>query len=222
MSVEVQPAAIFFDVDGVLIDSVQVKGKAFVLTFSDFPNMQEKILAFHLEHGGVTRKTKLERIFIEILNMVPSSQELQERLDSFTSIVAEQVIAAPEIRGARQALDFWSRRVPLHAVSATPTAELCRILTERDLSHYFTSVHGWPPDKSQSVKELVTQYGYNPNRCALVGDSREDALAAKSSGIPFVQVSANSETDFHDRELIIRDLEGLTSAIESALRTTNQ
>jgi beta-phosphoglucomutase-like phosphatase (HAD superfamily) len=52
-----QPEAIFFDVDGVLIDSLAIKGDSFSRAFNDYPEAREEIIAFHLSHGGVTKKS---------------------------------------------------------------------------------------------------------------------------------------------------------------------
>lgn len=214
--------AIFFDVDGVLIDSLDVKGRAFVGVFSDYPERHTEIMDFHLAHGGVTRGKKIEMIFRLIHGRDPTFDEIEIRVALFTSLVVDAVIAAPEIRGASEALANWSSQIPLHAVSATPTEELVFILEQREMTRFFTSVHGWPPDKSKTVQRMIDEHGYEPKSCVLVGDSKEDFAAAKKTGIHFVQVSLNPLTDFVESESVIRDLDGLSSAIESVLQRSLQ
>jgi HAD superfamily hydrolase (TIGR01549 family) len=211
------PQAIFFDVDGVLIDSLDIKGEAFARAFGEFPERHAEIVAIHLVHGGVTRSEKLELIFRTVFGRAPTTDELDARVEVFAATVVDAVIAAPEIRGASQALAQWSACAPLHAVSATPTEELAHILEQRGLTDFFTSVSGWPPRKPEAVRVLLVEHGYEPSRCILVGDSREDLEAAKSAGVRFVQVCRSVEMDFAESDRVIRDLIGLSDAIESVL-----
>jgi len=212
------PHAIFFDVDGVLIQSLDIKGEGFAQTFSEFPDQHDEIVRLHLEHGGVTRSEKLKLIFQSVYGRGPTSEELDARLEIFSSCVLESVITAPEVCGASQALAHWSARTPLHAVSATPVAELVHILGLRGLTHFFTSIQGWPPPKPQLVQISLDRHSYDPARCVLIGDSREDFIAANSTGVHFIQVSRDPERDFIEADSVIRDLVGLSEAISSVLR----
>lgn len=216
------PQAIFFDVDGVLIDSLEIKGEAFAKTFGEFPESHDEIVAFHLEQGGINRREKLELIFRSVFRREPTSAELDARVAKFAAYVVDAVIAAPEIRGASQALAHWSARTSLHAVSATPTDELVHILNQRGLSDFFTSVQGWPPTKSEAVKAFLDRHNYEPDRCLLVGDSREDFEVARSARIHFVQVSNSPVMDFSESEWVVRDLVDLGDAIAGVLRPPAQ
>jgi len=217
-----RPEAIFFDVDGVLIDSLAVKGDAFSRAFSDYPEAREEIIAFHLSHGGVTRSDKITLLFRLIVGREPSAQEIADRIRQFSSSVFEGVVAAPEIPGARAALEEWSGKVALHAVSATPTDELRLIFDRRNITKFFTSVHGWPPKKELTVQYILTAYGYDPAACILVGDSREDLHAALAAGVSFIQISPPGESKFDESDVVIGDLRGLTAAVEVAMGTDLQ
>ncbi len=214
--------AIFFDVDGVLIDSLDIKGEAFALAFSEFPNRRDEIMRFHLEHGGVTRSEKLALIFHSVYGREATADELDARVAVFGAFVVSAVIAAPEIRGASGALGYWSTRASLHAVSATPTEELVHILEKRGLSDFFTSVQGWPPNKTKTIKTLLGEHAYDPDRCVLVGDSREDLNAASSASTHFVQVSRSPESDFAESIWVVRDLADLSGVLESVVRLSAQ
>ena len=209
-----QPEAIFFDVDGVLIDSLAIKGDAFSRAFSDYPEAREEILAFHLSHGGVTRSEKITRLFRLIVGREPSPQEVSDRMRQFSASVFEGVVAAPEIPGAYAALKEWSEKVPLHAVSATPTDELRRILDRRNIAKFFTSIHGWPPEKESTVREVIAMRGYRSSACILVGDSREDLHAAVATNVQFIQVSPLAASRFDESDVVISDLLGITAAVE--------
>ena len=211
------PEALFFDVDGVLIDSMQVKGEAFAQAFDDFPGCREAIIALHLANGGVTRSAKIGLIYETILNQDPQPTDINSRVAAFSRAVVERVIAAPEIPGASEALGRWAQKSALHAVSATPTEELLVIFDRRGMTGYFRSVQGWPPKKGDAVRQILADFGYNPDHCVLIGDSPEDSAAAQTAGVRFVQVSASPASDFVHINAVIRDLHGLDDAINRVL-----
>jgi phosphoglycolate phosphatase-like HAD superfamily hydrolase len=216
------PEAIFFDVDGVLIESLSVKGEAFALVFSDFPDDRDSIIDYHLAHGGVNRVEKIRQIFVQLTGRMPTDSELAERVHAFSELVVEQVITAPEIAGAGMALEFWSARVPLHAVSATPLDELLVIFDRRGMSQYFASIHGWPPKKTELLPELVRDLGYATGACVMVGDSAEDEAAARAAGTLFIRVSPHEQDRSTEGVPVIRDLHGLTDAISTLRGRTSQ
>jgi phosphoglycolate phosphatase len=215
------PEAIFFDVDGVLIESLSVKGEAFALVFKDFPDDRGSIIDYHLAHGGVNRVEKIRQIFVELTGRQPTDSELAERVHAFSESVVEQVIAAPEIAGAGMALESWSARVPLHAVSATPLDELLVIFDRRGMSQYFASIHGWPPKKTDLLPALVRELAYAAEACVMVGDSAEDEAAALAAGILFIRVSPNEGDQSPTGVPVIADLHGLTDAISTLRGRTN-
>lgn len=212
------PDAIFFDVDGVLIDSMGVKGEAFAAAFDDRADLHDEIIAFHHARGGVTRSQKIAGIFELAFGRAPTSQELDARVAAFSDAVLQQVIVAPEIPGATRAVRRWADRAPLHAVSATPAAELVHVFAERGMTPSFTSVTGWPPHKSEIVASIIAQHGYRPGHCVLIGDSREDLASARACGVHFVQVSGSAASDLPESTVTVRDLTTLDDAVEQALR----
>lgn len=180
------PAAVFLDVDGVLIDSVDVKGDVFVEIFADFPNSAEQVLAFHRAHGGLTREIKIRQILELLGDESPSEPEVLDRISHFATLVVERVIQAPQISGTHTFLQEWSNRCPFYAVSATPDEELQRILVARGLKPFFRKVRGWPPEKSGLIVQEIASGGFEASQCILVGDSDEDYHAAQRASVPFI------------------------------------
>ena len=120
------------------------------------------------------------------------------------------------------ALEFWSARVPLHAVSATPLDELLVIFDRRGMSQYFASIHGWPPKKTELLPELVRDLGYAPQACVMVGDSAEDEAAAHAAGTLFIRVNPNEQDRSPGSGPVIADLHGLTDAISALAGLTSE
>lgn len=202
-------AAIFFDVDGVLIDSVELKGQVFAEVFSDFPSETERILALHRANGGVSRARKTKLIYRELTGKEIDCYDYARRINLFSMLISDQVIDAPEISGARKALEALDNLVWMHAVSATPVEELMQVLVKRRIHSFFRSVHGDPPEKSESVRRLLLHHGYKTQDCFLVGDAYEDEQAALTNGLTFIQVGRVDDRKLEYAALKIDSLQGL-------------
>jgi beta-phosphoglucomutase-like phosphatase (HAD superfamily) len=207
------PDALFFDVDGVLIDSLAIKGEALAETFRDFPNSRQIVIDFHQANGGLTRTRKISMLYRLLAGADASKREIQERSARFGETVQQRVVAADEILGAEAALRWWAPKCPLYAVSATPSAELGFVLAARGIVHFFRGIRGWPPAKDKVISELLTEHGYAAQRCVLIGDSREDLLASRRSGVQFIHVCAPPNEALPGQHPTIGNLQALNSAI---------
>ncbi|MDB9921701.1 HAD hydrolase-like protein [Actinomycetota bacterium] len=216
------PEAIFFDVDGVLIDSLTIKGDAFSHAFSDYPDAHDEVVSFHRAHGGVNRSEKIAALHLLIVGRAPTERELADRITSFAVAVVRGVMDAPEIPGAGTAIAEWFEKSTLYAVSATPTDELRSIFDRRDLTQYFRCILGWPPDKGLSIQEVITTQGHLPSSCILVGDSLEDLQAAISTGVQFIQVCPPSAPKFVESNAVIENLHDLSNAIRLVMKKSPQ
>jgi phosphoglycolate phosphatase-like HAD superfamily hydrolase len=201
--------AVFFDVDGVLIDSVGVKGDAFADAFAGYPDRRDAIIAFHQANGGLPRGSKIRRILEEVFERDATTAEVDRITALFAASVLDRVLGAPEIEGASATLTALRRDIPMHAVSATPEAELIHILAERNWTRHFTSIHGVPPEKAETVRILIQKHGYEPARCFLIGDSSHDHAAAVANGVPFIHVSTNESDRISDAAVVVPDLVSL-------------
>ena len=68
--------AILFDFDGVLVESVDIKTKAFAKLFeNEGPEIVNKVVEYHLANGGVSRFKKFDYIYIYSYNTFSSSSK---------------------------------------------------------------------------------------------------------------------------------------------------
>ena len=96
---------IIFDFDGVLVESVELKGKAFEILFADESlSIRKQIVKYHLENGGVSRYDKIKYIYKNILNRSLTEEKYQELLKRFSEIVVDLVCKAEEVKGATDTL----------------------------------------------------------------------------------------------------------------------
>ena len=179
--------AIFFDFDGVLVESMQVKIEAFRSLYAPYGrDIEEKALAHYLANTGIARGIRITECHRAFLGREPSEAEVRALSDRFGELVEDRVVACAWVPGAKEVLERWYRRLPLFVVSATPNAELARILERRGMAHYFAAVHGSPPDKITVIGRLLQEHGWSGDRVLMVGDGPPDHRAAAANGVAFV------------------------------------
>ena len=178
--------AFFFDFDGVLADSVEVKTRAFAKLFEPHgPEVVARVVAHHRDHGGMTRVDKFCHYYHEYLGKSLSKKEMADLCQRFSELVVDKVVAAPEINGADEFLQRWCGRLACFVISATPDEEIKEIVKRRGMEGYFKEVFGAPVDKKKNLETLLAKYNLNPSRCCFFGDAESDYLAAHSCGVDF-------------------------------------
>ena len=179
--------AIVFDFDGVLVESVDVKTRAFAALYAEYGDrIVKQVVDYHLHHGGVSRFEKF-RYYQEVLLGKTLTKEEETQLgDRFAEYVENAVVEAAYVSGAYEFLENNYQSIPLFVASGTPDQELKRIISRRNMSHYFVSVHGSPTKKGAIIQEILTTHRLNPDRVLMVGDAIADYEGASIAGVKFI------------------------------------
>jgi phosphoglycolate phosphatase-like HAD superfamily hydrolase len=151
---------VFFDFDGVILDSVHVKTEAFAAMFSSYgPEVEKQVVAYHLANGGMSRFEKFTFYYQSLLKKTISPAEVISLSGKFSDLVLEKVIRAPFIDGALEVLEELKKtNIPAYVVSGTPDAEIKLIVKRIKLDSYFREVHGSPGTKKKlSPISLIKQ-----------------------------------------------------------------
>lgn len=186
--------ALFFDFDGVLVDSLEVKTRAFARIFEPFGSeIVGKVVDHHHRHGGMTRVDKFHHYYAEFLHQPLDAAGLEELCHRFSEMVVDEVVAAPEIPGAEAFVQAHCEKMPCFVVSAAPEAELMVIVRRRGYDRYFREVRGAPCSKKQNLDLLLKKYGFAPERCWFFGDAESDYRAAESGGVNFLGILPGPE-----------------------------
>jgi len=199
--------AVFFDFDGVVLDSVVVKTEAFAEMYAGYgQDIQQQVVAYHLANGGVSRFEKF-RHYHETLLDIPMTDELMAKLcKAFNRLVFYRILNAPFIDGVQETLyALQKHNTPCFVASGTPDNELCRIVEERGLSPFFREVHGSPRTKGEIVQDVCDRHGLEPKRCLFIGDALTDFDAAHSLSMAFLGITAR-ENPFPERTLVAKKL----------------
>jgi HAD superfamily hydrolase (TIGR01549 family) len=179
------PAAILFDFDGVIVDSVNVKTDAFRALFRDEKEHLPAILEFHLANGGMSRFVKFEIIYRDILKKTLNSEHAKELGIRFSELVKRKVIESPYMPGSLDFIQKYSARIPLFIASATPLDELYEIVSRRGLLSYFREIHGAPRSKPEIIRDILNRHGLGAADMPFIGDAINDYKAALETASPF-------------------------------------
>lgn len=188
--------AIFFDFDGVLAESADIKTEAFRTMYAPYgAAVVAAVLEHHQTHAGVSRRKKIRYCHKYLLGRRLSEDDLEQLAQHFSRLVEDAVVEALWVPGARDALDRLHGRLPMFIISGTPKEELRRITARRRMDGYFVEVHGSPPSKVPIVRDLLERYRLAGERVLFVGDSTTDHEAASATGLAFLGRVAPGDPD---------------------------
>ena len=185
--------ALFFDFDGVLADSVEVKTNAFAKLFEKFGlEIQAKVVEHHRNNGGMTRRDKFVYYYQNYLKKTADSVQIEHLCNEFSSLVVDDVVASPEISGAEHFLKKCSEKVQCFVISATPDEEIEQIVRRRGIDGYFKDLFGSSCSKTKHVNNLLGKYGFKPDQSLFFGDAGSDYRAATETDVDFIGILPNS------------------------------
>jgi len=176
--------AVFFDFDGVIKDSVEVKSGAFYDLFLPFSKeLAEKVKKHHEDNGGMSRYEKLP-LYLGWAGQPTDEKTIEEYASQFSRKVTQRVIDSPWVCGASDYLQNQHNQ-QFYLVSATPQKEIEIILKALHIDSQFDVIIGSPTEKSVAVSNIMDQYQLEVADCVMIGDAISDYKAAKTNNISF-------------------------------------
>ncbi len=192
--------AVFLDFDGVILESVDVKGWAFGELFKEYPQWREQIIKYHHAHGGVPRYDKIRYIYREFLKRPLTEDSFNKLCQQYSRLVFDRVIASKFVLGAFEFLNEYYKELRLFIISGTPQDEIRRIVIERELDIYFEGVLGSPESKDFWTEYLLKKHHLKANEVLWVGDAISDYEAAIRDHIPFIGRVRESRDIFEEKD----------------------
>jgi len=188
--------SIFFDFDGVIADSVNVKTEAFAKMYESYgKEVKNSVITHHLANGGISRFEKLKKYHKDFLGIDLSNKQIQQLAAKFHDLVVQKVIDAHFIPGALEFLKKYYLYVPLYVISATPHNEINEIVNKKGLKTYFQGIYGSPKSKQHWANFIIRINAFNPEKVIFVGDALSDYNAALDCGLYFVARIEKSENN---------------------------
>lgn len=202
---------IFFDFDGVLAESVNIKTEAFRRMYLPYgEDFAQKVVDHHIANGGMSRYEKVKIYNGEWLGEEINKEKIQQLSDIFSDLVVDGVVNSKEVTGTSDFLNS-SLDYKKYIITGTPTIEIQPILERRNMNHFFEKIYGSPEKKDYWVKEILKNKKILPEQCVFIGDALADYNAAIGNNITFIlRETKEAENLFkHYRGYRIKDLTSL-------------
>ena len=195
---------IVLDFDGVLVESVGIKDRAYEIIFGGYPHFDEIIEYCHANNATI-RFDKFRHVYQHILRQKYTEDIEKELSRKFSQLVVQKIIECPSVPGALEFLDFFYKKVPMYLASINSHEELKRILEARNMAHYLKDVYTIPWLKEDALKDILKNENSDPDQVVFIGDSPEDYQSAQKAGVRFIGRSSNKRLDQYDIS-VCRDL----------------
>lgn len=183
---------IFFDFDGVILDSVDCKTKAFKSMYEKYgKKIACDVEAYHIKNGGVSRFEKFRFWHKKYLGIDINDTVLNQLSDEFSSLVLDKVLSSKEIEGSLNFIKNKSKNYKCWIVTGTPTNEMKNIVNQLGITKYFIGIHGSPKNKKYWVDFLLKNFKLNPEETLFLGDATTDYEAALWGNLKFALRESN-------------------------------
>lgn len=188
---------IFWDFDGVVKESIDVKTAAFVRLFDEYSSeLKDKVKNHHMVNGGMSRFDKLP-IYLSWAGQEYKEETINDYCNRFSELVFEGVINSDWVPGAESYLKSNPYKQNFIMVSATPQEELELILEKLNLKQCFNNIFGSPKRKKDAISETLKYSNIPPQKSLMIGDAQEDMDAAQDNNVDFLlRVHLNNELLF--------------------------
>jgi len=205
---------VFFDFDGVIKESVEVKTDAYCQLFERFgEEMARRVKAHHEANGGMSRFEKIP-LYLDWCGSAQTTGLVKDYCNRFSRLVTDRVVDAPWVPGVEAYLRGGaSLRQKFILVSATPDDELHEILRRLELVDCFSRIYGASTTKSDAIRESLDDFCLNGAECLMIGDALSDYSAARATQVPFLlRKHASNAAVFKDYDgPTCRDFSGIVN-----------
>lgn len=172
---------IFWDVDGTIIDSLHLKADAYAFSFRTCSLQTiEYIRSHHLSHPGMGRHEKLKLYHNAACPDEAFSESILATYQAdYSNYIKQNITPSLVVKGFRE-LMLKLRHLDHIVVTAMSPHDLEIILDKCSLSKLLTKQYSGLSHKDVAI----SHHGLSTKSC-LIGDSREDLMAATRLNIDF-------------------------------------
>jgi phosphoglycolate phosphatase-like HAD superfamily hydrolase len=178
---------ILWDFDGVILNSMKIKGDGFIELFKNYEQKYITVLeSYHYANGGISRFEKIKYFFNEILKQEISNDDVLNLADEFAKIITKNIFDKANL--IDETIIFIENNLKIynfHIVSGAENNELNNLCNYFQINKYFLSINGSPTKKDILIKNILNKYNYKVNETVLIGDSINDFQASEKNNIKF-------------------------------------
>ena len=184
---------IFWDFDGVILESNKIRSLGFRKVLKDFPESQvQSLIDYHEFNGGLSRYVKFRYFYQNIRKEEVKEEKILDISNDFSKIMRKLLVDKKLL--INESLNFIKSNYTdykMHVISGSDQNELRFLCHELGISKYFISVLGSPTPKTKLVESVLKENKYSNEQTIFIGDSINDYYAAKDNNIFFMGYNNN-------------------------------
>ena len=196
--------SIIFDFDGVILDTVEVKGDSFVELYkNESKEVKKQIKKYHFANLSVSRYIKINYIGNNFLDF-DKKKTNSYYLKKFEQIVKKKIKKSNYIYGIKKFIKDNYKNYLFFISSATPQNELYEIVKYKKIHTFFREVLGSPDNKKKHMKKITKKYKLKKKEVLFIGDTKKDLQTAIQSNINFLGIQ-NKYENFENLNLKVKN-----------------
>ena len=202
MQKQVEPfELVFWDFDGTIKDSVDVKSDAFEKLFLPYGvESAKRVRLHHEENGGISRFKKIP-LYLEWVGEKVTEQNIEHFCNRFSEAALQGVIESPWVVEAREYLLQNFQKQYFVLVTATPQEEIELITGQLNIAYLFKEIYGAPHSKIDVVAAVIQRLKMKREQALMIGDAETDMQAAEENGISFLLRATSINQHIQERHM---------------------
>ncbi len=216
--------SVFFDFDGIIVDSNQLKFDAFFdILPADDERLHRAMDDVLFTHREKSRYEILERTFTACgVGKDDIDRTVEHYAKAYNDCIQRQILSRGLNPGVQELLKEISHDADLYIITGTPEEQVQETIDGLEIRNFFKGCYGSPRKKTDVINLILLENGYDRERACMVGDGESDMLAAQSCNIPFFGL-ANQFNKWQpgvisEREVIVDSLSDLFLKVSSNIR----
>ena len=183
---------LFFDCDGVVLNSNHIKTKTFFKVALKYgEDKAAELERYHIANGGISRYQKF-KFFLEKNIKNFNEAEYQILLEEYANLLKESLIKVDISKGIFQLEKYFPNAFNA-IISGSDEKELRWLFKKLDLSHIFNyGIYGSPKSKYDIFDEIYSKFN-GDEKTLFFGDSEYDYLVSKNYNMDFIFISQWTE-----------------------------
>lgn len=209
--------ALVFDFDGTLVDSSDIKERAYTAAITEAIVAPEaEVRQAYRAHGTLNRVPQLFRAFHDLAGRDPEDHELEAMIASYGRFVKANNQEVRPFDGMRCFLETARPKHRLVVASNAPQDELEAACSILGLEPLFDRIYGYPTSKEEAIQRVGREWALPVGRVLYIGDRAEDALVARRAGVAFCRFGPLERDDGEEIVRTLRELERAIAGLDSS------
>jgi len=178
---------IFWDFDGVIKESNEVKVEAYGKLFEPFgEKIRNSIIQQAKMNEGMSRFVKIPLYFEKYLGRTLDKLEIKSYCDQYSEMTKMAVLDTNWVDGVMEYIKANYDKQNFYIVTGTSQDDIDWIVDKLSIRNMFKGVYGSPENKKDILLKIINHYHYYKNMFLMIGDSLTDYKAACDTGIDFL------------------------------------